>query len=175
MKRSHESRSILALVAACALFAACEKKRPNKPGPPPKPVEAPRAVIMGQMDLGVFPVIMRAPQGAKVDGDRDGITVTAGPGFGLAIAPAALGGVEGRAMIPEMERPHIRRRVVDLNNIQIWEKDMAGRTALHFALRTIVDGQEYEVGTVALGIYTREQVDVMISCARSMKNRLVID
>jgi hypothetical protein len=116
--------------------------------------------------LPALGLTMQAPEGAEVKGTNL-IFVRKGDAFGLQIQKDIFGARGDNLIIP-FEKKLLKKKLADEPELQIWTKDMAGKDVVLFALVVKVGEQKYYVQSDGMGMYDRDQVDVMVKASRTL-------
>lgn len=154
-------------VAILTLTPACKDK---KEGGDEKSAEEKTPSVVYKMvptKIEALGLTMMAPKGAKIQGDKR-VTISAGNGFGVVLTKDIFG-AKGDSLIIPFEKKRMVKKLVDKPHLQVWTKEMGGKTVVLFAMAVKVGDKKLYVQSDGMGMYTKKQIDTMIKAVKSLK------
>ena len=154
-------------IAILALTPACKDKKEG--GDEGSADEKSPSVVykMVPTKIDALGVTMMAPKGAKIRGDKR-VTISEGRGFGVVLTKDIFG-AKGDSLIIPFEKKRMVKKLVDKPTLQVWTKEMGGKTVVLFAMAVKVGDKKLYVQSDGMGMYTKEQIDTMIKAVKSLK------
>jgi hypothetical protein len=131
-----------------------------------KEAEKEEPLEMTKLDLSSkkLPLTMQAPKGSKVNEEFGVVSIEKGSGFAVSVTEYAMG-LKGEEMLSPFEKEHLKKMVVTEDDLIIWQAP----SGFQFRKSVVAGEKHYLCDSSPMRDFTREQVDVMVKAAKSIK------
>lgn len=131
--------------------------------------DEPLAPVLTDVSLAPWvPLSIRARADAQLIGSEGAVSIDCGPGFSLNVVEDAECGF-GPDMIPTPFRDQVREVVSQSADEVLYAQELEGQRGYGLELRVTLGGRVYHAFTDRFTVFEREQVDAMLTAARSLQ------
>lgn len=162
--------AVTGLVAVLAVWSAsCRDKSRSKDtkGKKHQASQKTEKLELVTTEIPSLEITMQAPKGAEIRGDKH-VTIRKNDAFSVSISKDIYGAKGDQLIIP-FEKKRMKKKLVDQNSLQIWTKEMGGKTVVLFAMTIKAGDKKFYVKSGPMGMFNRSQVDHMIKAVKTIK------
>jgi hypothetical protein len=116
-----------------------------------------------------FTVTMEVPAGAKVSDGLSGPEIVVGETFKIQVSGTAADMAKRKEEIKSNSLNKLKQYVVEKDDTLLYESEVFKAPEFHFVVNIMIGNKTYCVEDVKGPNYTKEQCELMLKCAKSLK------